>query len=94
MPLRNGQRARRASAARQETRGCLGSRTAQVLGFAVRNRVSQTLKCCAAILVTEDANSAGRVKYASRRLIAVSVARPGTSPGLAVAQPITQKKQL
>lgn len=31
--------------------------------------VSQTLNCCAAILVTVDANSAGQVKCAFRRLI-------------------------
>lgn len=31
--------------------------------------VSQTLNCCAAILVTVDANSAGQVECAFRRLI-------------------------
>lgn len=37
--------------------------------------VSQTLKCCAAILVPADANSAGQVKCAFRRLIEVSIWR-------------------
>lgn len=37
--------------------------------------VSQTLNCCAAILVTVDANSAGQVKCAFRRLIGASILR-------------------
>lgn len=38
-------------------------------------RVSQTLKCCAAILVPADANSATQVKCAFRRLIGLSIWR-------------------
>lgn len=37
--------------------------------------VSQPLNCCAAILVTVDANSAGQVKCAFRRLIQASILR-------------------
>lgn len=37
--------------------------------------VSQTLNCCAAILVTGDANSAGQVECARRRLLWASILR-------------------